>query len=334
MSSHFALRAVPSTARPRTRTPVPRASELVIKQGPAPRDTPRRDLVKAPIILTIIKITDVTGDVWPEPENPGIKTLPLYQIQISQDEKARPNVLYNFKSAFEAFLSHGQSADATPLPSLQELERVGIKFVNSKPDDPDGVGVMPWRKAFYVAGEAEAKPVSNFLLLLDGFWKAKESELQHKFDVEIHPHVSADVSDVWEDLEYDKYCLEDPAAVLPLKFWEAAPVIGKRVVSMYLQMNSEGAIDVLFGGQTYAFKAGFDSLGIQGGMAGGSYFRKIENVSVDDPECMQLLEKALGNGALNDLAVRVVVEGECEEDGLMGALVQSLSKRSCCHFAK
>ena len=334
MSSHFSLRAVPSAARQRTRTPVPRASDLVIKEGPSPKDMPRRDSIDAPVIVTAIKITDVAGDVWPELESPGIAALPLYQVQITQDEKARPNVLYNFRSSFEAFLSAGRDASETPLPSLQEMESVGIKFVNTKPDDPDGVGVVPWRKAFYVIGEPETNPVSNLLLLLDGFWKAKASENRRAFEVRIHPHLSVDTADVWEDLEFQGYSMEDPAATLPLKFWEAWPVSGKRVVSMYLQMNSEGSVDVLFGGYTYAFRARFDELGVRGGTANGAYFRKLEDVTADNPEKMDALGEILSKGVLNNLAVRVVVEGAEEEDGPMAALVQVLSKHRCCHFAK
>ena len=334
MSSHFSLRAVPSASRQRTRTPVPRVSELVIREGPTPKDFPRRDFVDVPVIVTATKITNVAGDIWPELDNPSLASLPLYQIQISQDEKARPNVLYNFKAAFEAFLSHGKSADETALPSLQELERLGIRLVNTKPDDPDRVGVVPWRKVFYVVGDPETKPVSNMLLLLDGFWKTKEIEHQRKFDVQLHPHLSADVADVWDDLEFSGYSLEDPADDLPLKFWEGGPVSGKRIVSMYLQTSEGGLIDVLFGGYTYAFKARFDALGVKGGMANGAYYRRLEGLASDDPEQMQLLKKILGDGIFKDLAIRVVTEGDVPEDSPLSAFVQQLRKRSSCHFAR
>ena len=50
-----------------------------------------------------------------------------------------------------------RSADGFP-KSLEELSKAGIKLVLADSNDPDSVGFIQWRAAFYVAGEDRACP--------------------------------------------------------------------------------------------------------------------------------------------------------------------------------
>ena len=327
MSSRFTLNATP--ARARTRTPIPRASDLVIQEGPTPPERTTREVIAAPVLVAIFKTTNVAGDLWAPFEGTQAE---LYQIQIHQDEKARPNVLFDFQRAFDSFLLKMKKSDDCMPSSVKELETIGIKFINSKPDDPDNVGVVPWRKAFYVAGEPESKPASNFLMLLDDFWKYKAAELSHEFKVFLHPHTSADISDAWDDLAYPAYSFEDPTSKLPLKFWEAWPVVGKRIVSMYIQTTNENGVDILFGGHTYPFKARFDAQGVRGGTANNVYFRKLENVDIGDEGQLRELTNILGSAVLNNLSIRIVLDHDPKPDSNLSSLVALLDRMDNCHL--
>ena len=77
--------------------------------------------------------------------------------------------------SFNDFLqqaARGGKSDDFP-KSLDDLSKAGIRLVIADSNDPDGVGFVQWRVAFYVAGEDGS--VLNFLSLFDDFlvWKAK-----------------------------------------------------------------------------------------------------------------------------------------------------------------
>ena len=51
--------------------------------------------------------------------------------------------------------------------SLDEVAKAGIRLVVADSNDPDGIGFVQWRVAFYVAGSEGA--VLNWLNLFDDF---------------------------------------------------------------------------------------------------------------------------------------------------------------------
>ena len=66
------------------------------------------------------------------------------------------------------------SADKEGYPNSLEtlLDRGGVKLVVSDKNDPDEVGFIQWRTAFYVVGPQGS--MKNFFFLLDDFfsWNA------------------------------------------------------------------------------------------------------------------------------------------------------------------
>ncbi len=79
-------------------------------------------------------------------------------------------------------------------------------------------------------------------------------------EIEIHVYVHASAADLIsqekfdEDLNYEHYTVHDatPPKDLPLKWNEAQPCIGKRVVTCTVRATSESALKLIFSGQTWA----------------------------------------------------------------------------------
>ena len=154
---------------------------------------------------------------------------------------------------------------------------------------------MQWRVAFYVAGSADVA-VENFFMLLDDFWTFNAKSLAKDIEIHVRPHKSAAAevtSDLVESLSYEHLTFHEATAEskLPLKMFEAQPVVrpiflnetmlnskggnvnpshfplyevGKRVVTMFIQPESGTHVSVLFGGNTWAFRAALDEAGVKG----------------------------------------------------------------------
>ena len=106
---------------------------------------------------------------------------------------------------------------------------------------------MQWRVAFYVAGNPDVA-VENFFMLLDDFFTFKSKSLAKDIEIHVRPHKSAAIevtSDLVESLSYEHLTFHDATteSQLPLKMFEAQPVVGKRVVTMFIQPIG----DVCFG---------------------------------------------------------------------------------------
>ena len=154
-------------------------------------------------------------------------------------------------------------------------------------------------------------------------------------DIEIHirPHKSASAevtSDLVESLSYEHLNFHEAAAEskLPLKMFEAQPVIGKRVVTMFVQPESATNVSILFGGNTWAFRAALDEAGVKGAYLeeeggedqqqkpqnqngyqnnGRKYFRVLRSLDVSSAEQAKTLQGVIEN-VFHNLAMKCVVE--------------------------
>ena len=79
------------------------------------------------------------------------KGVPLYQVQI--DPQAQRAITFQIRDAMNDFLRQLHDVDATMPGTCQELERqLGVRIVVCDRQDPEEVGFVQWRPAFYVAG--------------------------------------------------------------------------------------------------------------------------------------------------------------------------------------
>ena len=188
--------------------------------------------------------------------------------------------------------------------------------------------------AWYVAGE-DITAVQNFIGLLDGWFQHKGAQMarEQPFEVRLHPHLGITLS--VEDLSYDHWLLQEPAAasVLPMAFFEAQPVVGKRAVTLHYEPVDE-LVDLLIAGNTWSFRSRLDAQGVAGAYHedGGSktYFRVLKGLNpVTDK---QRLLDLLGDAVFKKLAMRAIVDKEPDADSAAGALLAELRELPHLHW--
>lgn len=93
---------------------------------------------------------------------------------------------------FTKFLQQEEDAP----DSLQELaEKAFIKLVLADGSDPDQVGFVRWRAAFYIGGE-KIEALHNFLFLLDSFFVWVNEGRTEKVVAALYPYLKANESKV------------------------------------------------------------------------------------------------------------------------------------------
>ena len=174
---------------------------------------------------------------------------------------------YNFRDGFLDFLK-AASADKEGYPNSLDilLKEGGVKLVLSSKDDPDDAGFVQWRTAFYVAGADGC--VENFFFLLDDFFLWKANQMAKEVEVHVYQHGGQVLGDeAQENFQYEHYTFHEAEDVPPLKWYECSPVVSKRIVLMHLQPETESTLSVMFGGNTYSFRAALDEAGVKGAAA-------------------------------------------------------------------
>ena len=94
-------------------------------------------------------------------------------------------------------------------------------------------------------------------------------------EVEIHVYQHGDQvlgDEAQERIQYEHYTFHDSEDVPPLKWYECSPVVSKRIVLMHLQPENESTLSVMWGGNTFSFRAALDEAGVKGGAAYPPFF--------------------------------------------------------------
>eukprot|EP00973_Karenia_brevis_P069817 9707026-Karenia_brevis.AAC.1 len=311
----------------------PKASDCDLQEITKPQRTAQRLPEDAPVVLCIYKYTDEAADVWSAYE--GKEGVQLWQVQMQHD--ARPGITYGIIDDMNSLLREKHAQDDSIPASLRELQdKGGIKLVLTDRTDPDEVGYVPYRLAFYVAGGQNA--LSNVLYLLDELFvkKAARTARETPFAVHLHPHSGVDIAHVWDDLEYGAYTMHDPAPELALGVFEAQPVAGKRIVKLHLQPESAEIMSILVMGQIWNYRTRLDSHGVPGAWYGSeenrSYVRILKSIDVSEESQQQKVLDMLGDSVFKDLAIRAVVDSPPEEDSDVAMFIARLEKTNSLHF--
>ena len=307
---------------------VPRAGDIIVDDV-LPKAQTRNEI--APVIVCIYKYTSHAGDVYVDRYRENRTS--LYQIQFDQD--CRNNIFFLFKKKFESFL---QTTDGVLPTTLMELsQQAGIDFKISPGDNSKGGLHVPWRVGAYVVGDIDA--VKNALLLCDGYFQKEiKAVTGEPVYVHIHPHTNLDVAGIKDELDYKYYEFHEPSPKLPLKIFQCAPLKGG-VITLNIQVQTEDKMSLVISGSgTYAYKTQFSQIGIGGGYQKpdsedkGPYLRTMKDIDVTKAEDKEKVFKLLGNGCLNDLAVRVLVESDVDEDSDVGKFITDLKGMPNLHF--
>ena len=317
-----------AAAAPATRAKaVPRASDVVIvEQGPRPQRQPARLPTSAPVDICIYLVSENAADVWSSAYE-GSQGVSVWQIQM--EHKARPSVMFDLVGSWNDFLKKAHAEDESIPGSLTDLTvQCGCKLVIADAADPEAVGFVQWRAAWYVAGE-ETSALDNMLALLDGWLchKAAQAAKEQPFEVRLHPHTGIELGGT-DDFTYEHWVVEEPATKLPLGYFEAQPVVGKRVVTLHLEAVNDETVNLLLAGNIWSYRSRLDSLGVSGAYheaeGGGekTYYRVMKGVNGASDKSRVL--DLLGDGCFKKLALRVVVDKEPDAGSAAGALLAEL----------
>lgn len=212
------------------------------------------------------------------------------------------------------------------------MEQAGIRFTTADSNDPDEVGFVKWRPAMYIVDD-----LNNAFLLLDAFFKhiSDMAAKEKSFEVHITPHIDINIDDTtWDELKYESYTLNDPTKTPPLKFFEAAPVYGKKVSSFNIEIHNNSEISIVMT-HVFPYREGFERFGVQGGRINvtptskGDYVRLMPKIDVtkDEQTIIKVIEEVLHN-----VALRVLVDGTCDDESPVGKFLEKLRERPNMHF--
>ena len=77
--------------------------------------------------------------------------------------------MFGIRESFSDFLKDAHTKSEDVPQKVEDLAASGIRLAISDKNDPDGVGYVQWRVAFYVAGGDAS--LGNFMCLLDPWWR-------------------------------------------------------------------------------------------------------------------------------------------------------------------
>ena len=86
--------------------------------------------------------------------------------------------MFGIRESFQDFLKDAGSKSEEVPQKLEDLAASGIRLVITDKNDPDGVGFVQWRVAFYVAGRDAS--LGNFMCLLDSKWRTALNKRLHR----------------------------------------------------------------------------------------------------------------------------------------------------------
>ena len=73
------------------------------------------------------------------------------------------------------------------------------------------------------------------------------------FEVNIHPSLGVDVSDLAENMTYKPIKVFEPEKDLPLKWFECHPVIGNKLLCWHFEPDEDRTINLVITGNTWLY---------------------------------------------------------------------------------
>ena len=153
------------------------------------------------------------------------------------------------------------------------------------------------------------------------------------FEVNIHPFLGMNLSSLEENMCYKPINFLEPAKDLPLKWCEAHPVIGNKILCFHFEPEGDNILHLVITGNTWLYRDDLEKHGIAGTRAGGeAYFRYLKNIDVTNSEMTQQVLSIVD--IFKKQNVRVVCDPKPEEGSAVAKfLEEDLSEVPQFHFA-
>ena len=123
----------------------------------------------APFVVTICKWANKAAEVFPAAASQDV---PVWQLQIVHD--SRPSVTFGFLAALRGYLPE---IELESMDELEQRKNFRVVIAAGQNQDPDGVGVEPWRVAMYAASSTPVGPLEFLAGFVQHVAKKKKMSL-------------------------------------------------------------------------------------------------------------------------------------------------------------
>ena len=238
-----------------------------------------------------------------------------------------PSVLYQLRRNLDKFVAERHAQNAAFPSDLTSLEKqFSMKVVYTTGEDTDQLGVFQKNRiAVYVSGEDHS--VKALFSVFDDFvvWKCQESEwAKHRQpDLKFHLPDSCGVAfSPADEMECTYEILKDDFLQVVSVFDAHPPIYPGRLVTANIEGESKSYVSIVFSGNTWPFRTGFDEMCIGGkkvvveGKAYPEYYRVLRNKSISEPESLAWTLSTFGTAVLKSspTIVRVIKVPADDED--------------------
>ena len=146
-------------------------------------------------------------------------------------------------------------------------------------------------------------------------------------------YLGVDLASLTESMSYQPLTVAEQAKDLPLKWFEAHPVTGNKILTFHIQVQDDKTFGLLITGNTWLYRDDLERHGISGSREGERYIRYLQNVDCTNDEMKQQVLSLVD--IFRKQNIRVVVEPTAAELGSTVAafLDDEMSTLPQFHFA-
>ena len=155
--------------------------------------------------------------------------------------------------------------------------------------------------------------------------------LKKRVDLFCYRYMGIDLANLAEDLNYKPLHVSEPAKELPLKWYEAHPVVGSKILTFHVEVVDDKMMNVVITGNTWLFRDDLERHGVLGSRDGERYFRYLKNIDCTDSDMKQQILSLVD--IFRKQNVRVEVSPAAELGSTVSAFLDELSALPQFHFA-
>ena len=144
-------------------------------------------------------------------------------------------------------------------------------------------------------------------------------------------YMGIDLANLAENLNYTPLHVSEPTKELPLKWYEAHPVVGNKILTFHIEVVDDKMIHVVITGNTWLFRDDLERHGVLGSRDGARYCRFLKDIDCTDSDMKQQILSLVD--IFRQQNVRVKVSPAAESSSAVAGFLDELSELPQFHFA-
>ena len=119
-------------------------------------------------------------------------------------------------------------------------------------------------------------------------------------------YLGLDLAILTEEMNYKPLTVKDAAKDLPLKWYEAHPVIGSKILTFHIEVENDDTVNLMISGNTWPYRGELEKIGVIGQRVEQNYFRFLRNIDCSSDE---IKERVLALSEIfHNQNVRVIID--------------------------